>query len=88
MVQLHVGVMSHAAARRLDKAGWTLSKEEVQARVEVRLLQEAYDELNGKLEVLTQRMRAVPVVGRIGTMAGREGSTAVAFGYDLPEVAR
>ena len=29
VVQLHDGVMSHAAARRLDKAGWTLDREEL-----------------------------------------------------------
>ena len=29
VVQLHDGVVSHAAARRLDKAGWKLDDEEL-----------------------------------------------------------
>ncbi len=35
VVQLHDGVMSHAAARQLDKAGWTWKQEEVQVAVQV-----------------------------------------------------
>ena len=42
VIQLHDGVMSHAAARQLDKAGWTWRQEELD--VAVRLVQQPLEE--------------------------------------------
>ena len=42
VIQLHDGVMSHAAARQLDKAGWTWRQEELE--VAMRLVQQPLEE--------------------------------------------
>ena len=59
VVQLHDGVMSHAAARRLDKAGWTLDKEELHVEV---LTLPVKDAGPSAMEQLVQAMKSLPVV--------------------------
>jgi hypothetical protein len=63
VVQLHDGVMSHAAARRLDRAGWTWKQEEVEVAVHIvhqpleersRIWAVAHAELNDRLRRETE----------------------------------
>ena len=63
VVQLHDGVMSHAAARQLDKAGWTWRQEEIEVAVRVvqqpleersRIWAAAQSELNDRLRRETE----------------------------------
>ena len=63
-VQLHDSVMSHAAARRLDRAGWRLDKGS--ARVDLAALPTAEPEsgIARKLETLAAGSRMSIVVGR------------------------
>ena len=59
-VQLHDGVMSHAAARKLDKAGWKLDAEELHKEA---LVRGPMSHAPTAMEQLVQAIKSLPLVG-------------------------
>ncbi len=72
MVQLHDGVMSHAAARKLDRPGWSwrteepvpvavaIQPEDVRSHVWSQALKELNDEVAGEVKAQSQLAQRLP----------------------------
>ena len=62
VVQLHDGVISHASARRLDRAGWRI-REGIARTPESVNVHRIREEWLNTLEEMTRRCREVPMIG-------------------------
>ena len=85
VVQLHDGVISHASARRLDRAGWRIREGIARTPESVNVYRIREEWLN-TLEEMTRRCREVPMIGGMKVSAVVPHRSALRCPGGSPEV--